>query len=139
MSQLETNTTTIDELITMANNLPDAGTGGGITAKTCKLAFDLPYQAGDNFELAYVTLTNGDLDIGYEDSVYSDSVIEPVLCNTIVVLMYQSLDLNTGTSRKIKSANCSVGYVESLSDYNAAFSLYDVSDGATVTLTVEVE
>ena len=37
MSQLTTNTTTIDELITMANNLPDAGSGGeDVSAETAE-------------------------------------------------------------------------------------------------------
>ena len=38
MSQLTNNTTTIDELITMANNLPNAGSGGGedVSAETAE-------------------------------------------------------------------------------------------------------
>lgn len=37
MSQLTTNTTTIDELITIANNLPDAGSGGeDVSAETAE-------------------------------------------------------------------------------------------------------
>ena len=37
MSQLTSNTTTIDELITIANNLPDAGSGGeDISAETAE-------------------------------------------------------------------------------------------------------
>ena len=37
MSQLITNTTTINELITLANNLPDVGSGGGTSVETCTL------------------------------------------------------------------------------------------------------
>lgn len=42
MSQLTTNTTTIDECIALANSLPDAGSGGGgSTIETCNVEFDL--------------------------------------------------------------------------------------------------
>lgn len=35
MSQLQTNASTIEELIEMANELPDAGSGSGGTVETC--------------------------------------------------------------------------------------------------------
>lgn len=42
MSQLTTNTTTINECIALANSLPDAGSsGGGSTIETCNVEFAL--------------------------------------------------------------------------------------------------
>lgn len=49
MSQLTTNTTTIDECIALANSLPDAGSGGGgSTIETCNVGFilDAPPDPG---------------------------------------------------------------------------------------------
>lgn len=66
MSQLTTNTTTIDELITLANNLPDAGGGGeDVSAETAEYtellddletAIDALPEAGGSVETCTVRL-----------------------------------------------------------------------------------
>lgn len=56
MSQLTTNTTSIDECIALANALPDAGSGGGGSVETCSVEID---HGGIMMEAFGETIVNG--------------------------------------------------------------------------------
>lgn len=107
MSQLTTNTATIDELITMATNLPDAGSGGeDVSAETAEYtelltdletAIDALPEAGSGggggavetcnvtvsgaTRVFYTTYANG----AYGYSIGTSSLTN-VACNTLIVV-----------------------------------------------------
>lgn len=109
MSQLTTNTTTIDELITMANNLPNAGSGGeDVTTETTvytNLLYDLEDavnslpDAGDSgggagVETCTVTITSansysnitGIFYNGYENGEITNNSISNMSSNSSVTI-----------------------------------------------------
>ena len=80
MSQLTTNTTTIDELITIANNLPDAGSGGSGGVETCTVTL-----AGEASEMCYTKYVDG---VFSGDTMMKDvTVSAEVVKNTVVTVM----------------------------------------------------
>lgn len=119
MSQLTTNTTTIDELITLASNLPDAGSGGedisSETAEYTSLLTDLETAVdalpdaggGGSVETCTVTLANhakvayttrlvdGAMSFGRPNS--ANSPIEEVVKNTTVTVFSDSGKYNAIT------------------------------------------
>lgn len=81
MSQLTTNTTTIDECIALANSLPEAGSGGGgSTIETCNVEFVLesPLDPGT---IVYSVDTDGNLQ---ETSFHPYSIT--IQKNTIIAI-----------------------------------------------------
>lgn len=82
MSQLTTNTTTIDECIALANSLPDAGSGGGGTVETCSFSATYPIS----FTVIYTT---GSGEPAWTAG-YDETVTVEVMKNTLVTFWTDS-------------------------------------------------
>ena len=130
MSQLTTNTATIDELITMANNLPDAGSGGGSggSVETCTVTVN---GGGNPLQAFYTTYENGIYGNGYR---YLDGEMANVMCYTVICIEYY----NTSARPTVQTS----GDVELLAIGNSVGSLNYIitirsnsSNGGSVTVT----
>lgn len=70
MSQLTTNTTTIDELITMANNLPNAGSSGAAETCTVEITLNEVVQSTQYpFQYAYSCVSDGVITSGTQSGI----------------------------------------------------------------------
>ena len=119
MSQLTTNTTTIDECITLANSLPDAGSGGG-AVETCTVTINAGSYIVDRvYYLAYET----------DEYVYK-SVAEPnelssCVCNTPIVVVMQTA---MGPAATSISGSLELDYVDYGPSYMEAHYLLHATD-----------
>ena len=82
MSQLTTNTTTIDELITIANNLPDAGGGGSSGGvETCTVVIEasayptIVYYVDPKTNDVIYWITDGPGDYPAPFETYNNSIV----------------------------------------------------------------
>lgn len=92
MSQLTTNTTTIDELITMANSLPDVGSGGGSEVETCTITIN---KSGSACQMTYLTINGTEIIPASITWAYGESkVINNVVGNSIITIL---VDMNSNT------------------------------------------
>lgn len=96
MSQLTTNTVTIDELITMANNLPDAGSGGsgGGSVETCTVTIGADSGLSGPVYCTVLSETGASFNT-FTHNYNEVSTIENVICNSILVLKYGGAHLMT--------------------------------------------
>lgn len=85
MSQLTTNTTTIDECLVLANSLPDAGSGGSVG--TCTVMLEASALIYRPYSCCY-TYMNDSGDITSEEVSNSPNsislTIENVVCGSII-------------------------------------------------------
>lgn len=64
MSQLTTNTTSLQAILDAVNALPEAGSGGGASVETCTVNINFTSSGSpDIFAVEGVTTTNGTLDV----------------------------------------------------------------------------
>lgn len=96
MSQLTTNTTTIDELITLANNLPDAGSGGsgGGSVETCTVTIGAGSLMSGPVYCTVLSETGANFNT-FTHEYNEVSTVENVICNSILALKYSSAVLMT--------------------------------------------
>lgn len=94
MSQLTTNTTTIDECIALANSLPDAESGsGGATVGTCTVTLDGAMSAYLPICCSYTSLDdNGNITsnaVDYENP--RSATLENVVCGSVVTIYWNKI------------------------------------------------
>ena len=140
MSQLETNTATIQNLIEKANSLPDAGSGGtGNTGgyETCTVTFNQMEPGSNDQVLMHISATiveNGILSVYNYDVPYSietnEHVVESLTINNVLCAstmdaifhFYHGLDLYIETDGTLKRTN-SFSFDEYITgDYDGAYN-----------------
>lgn len=106
MSQLSTNTTLIDECISIANTLPDAGGGGGGSIETCTIKYSSAsaYEGANSYwlevdETGKLVTKNDNFIGGSMPNIGSVGVTElKVPCNSFVLIGMGSVDSATVTN-----------------------------------------
>lgn len=120
MSQLTTNTTTIDECIALANSLPDAGSGSGGTAvETCTVTLDGGMSLYQPIGCSYTYLDDGgnitSNAIDYENP--KSATLENVVCGSVVTVCWN----------KLANTPATVTNAESIVRLHALFDTYRIT------------
>lgn len=113
MSQLEQNTTSLDEVLAMVNALPDAGGGGAPSLETCSFTFYSENPVQRAIQIYYL---DGSMNHAYAGvSAFGNATLTVLKNSILVVHGYGGL-------------NGFDGDCEILGDYQASVSIYVTGD-----------
>lgn len=112
MSQLEQNTTSLDEVLAMVNALPDAG-GGGVSLETCTFKYFSESPMVGTTQICYLD----------KNMNYASTEVRALGAATLIVLKNSILVVHGYGTFGGLDGDCEI-----LGDYNASMSIYVTGD-----------
>lgn len=112
MSQLEQNTTSLDEVLAMVNALPDAG-GGGVSLGTCTFKFFSESPMVGTTQICYLD----------ENMNYARAEVRALGAATLIVLKNSILVVHGYGDFNGFDGDCEI-----IGDYQASLSIYVTGD-----------